>query len=115
MTELTVTVIIASQSQVWRAQLTLPAASSVRDALRQADVGIGLAQCGLPVQEPEALRVGVFGQRCELDQLLRDQDRVEIYRDLVFDPMESRRRRYAHKMAAPKAARPRRKTAAAAR
>ena len=38
-------------------------------------------------------RVGIFGRRVELDAPLRDGDRVEIYRPLVADPREARRRR----------------------
>jgi len=37
--------------------------------------------------------VGIFGRRVELDAPLRDGDRVEIYRPLVADPREARRRR----------------------
>jgi len=37
--------------------------------------------------------VGVFGKKKTLDGLLRGGDRVEIYRPLVADPKESRRRR----------------------
>ncbi len=119
MTDITVTVVVATQAQVWTARLSLPGGSVVRQALQQAGLSVGLQECGLPPLEGgqalEGLQVGVYGQRCELDQVLRDQDRVEVYRELVFDPMESRRRRYAHKMAVPKAARPRRKTPPAAR
>lgn len=113
MTELSVSVVVATQAQVWKAALRLPAGSCVRDALLQADIAQGLRECGLPPLDEasslEGLKVGVYGQRCQLDQVLRDQDRVEIYRELVFDPMDSRRRRYAHKLAARAAARPRRK------
>lgn len=119
MTDIAVTVVVATQAQVWTARLSLPVGSVVRDALQRAGLSAGLQECGLPpledAQALDDLLVGVYGQRCELDQVLRDQDRVEIYRELVFDPMESRRRRYAHKMAAPKAARPRRKTPPAVR
>ncbi|MDH3287040.1 MAG: RnfH family protein [Betaproteobacteria bacterium] len=38
-------------------------------------------------------RVGVFGQRVRLDALVRDGDRVEIYRLLTADPKEVRRAR----------------------
>lgn len=38
-------------------------------------------------------RVGIFGRRVDLDAPLRDGDRVEIYRPLVADPREARRRR----------------------
>jgi putative ubiquitin-RnfH superfamily antitoxin RatB of RatAB toxin-antitoxin module len=41
-------------------------------------------------------RVGVFGRRSTLDAQLHDGDRVEIYRPLIFDPKESRRRRAEH-------------------
>src|SRR3546814_10501406 len=44
-------------------------------------------------------KVGVYGQECTLDRVLTDGDRVEIYRPLVFDPMESRRRRALHRKA----------------
>ena len=38
-------------------------------------------------------RVGIFGRRVELDAPLRYGDRVEIYRPLIADPREARRRR----------------------
>lgn len=37
--------------------------------------------------------VGVFGRHCRLQDPLRDGDRVEIYRPLIADPKEMRRRR----------------------
>jgi putative ubiquitin-RnfH superfamily antitoxin RatB of RatAB toxin-antitoxin module len=36
---------------------------------------------------------GIFGKRVGLNQPLADGDRVEIYRPLVVDPKEARRRR----------------------
>jgi uncharacterized protein len=44
-------------------------------------------------------RVGIFGKLKTLDTVLREHDRVEIYRPLIADPKDSRRRR-AHKDAA---------------
>ena len=44
-------------------------------------------------------RVGIFGKLKDLDALVREQDRVEIYRPLIADPMESRRRRAAKRRA----------------
>lgn len=38
-------------------------------------------------------RVGIFGRQVTLDALLRDGDRVEIYRPLVSDPKQTRRER----------------------
>lgn len=38
-------------------------------------------------------KVGIFGKITKADQVLRDKDRVEIYRPLIADPKESRRKR----------------------
>lgn len=67
--------------------LELPAGSTVADAI---------AASGLRDELPAVLDTGIHGKRCALGELLRDGDRVEIYRELVFDPKESRRRRAAH-------------------
>ncbi len=40
-------------------------------------------------------KVGVFGKLAKLDAVLRPGDRVEIYRALIADPKEARRRRAA--------------------
>lgn len=47
----------------------------------------------------ESLSFGIFGKRSALDALLREGDRVEIYRPLIVDPMEARRRRVETKRA----------------
>lgn len=38
-------------------------------------------------------KMGIFGKITKADQVLRDKDRVEIYRPLIADPKESRRKR----------------------
>ena len=40
------------------------------------------------------LRVGVWGRLRSPDSLLRQGDRIEIYRALTVDPKEARRQRY---------------------
>lgn len=40
-------------------------------------------------------RVGVFSKLGKLDQVLREKDRVEIYRKLIADPKEVRKQRAA--------------------
>ena len=37
--------------------------------------------------------IGVWGKPCKPTDRLRDQDRVELYRPLLIDPMEARRAR----------------------
>jgi putative ubiquitin-RnfH superfamily antitoxin RatB of RatAB toxin-antitoxin module len=43
----------------------------------------------------EQLRIGIWGRVRPLDTLLRDRDRIEVYRPLTVDPKEARRLRYA--------------------
>lgn len=56
-----------------------------------------ITQSGLPEIfedfELDPTRVGIFGQKASPDQVLRDGDRVEIYRPLIADPKEVRRQR----------------------
>jgi putative ubiquitin-RnfH superfamily antitoxin RatB of RatAB toxin-antitoxin module len=37
--------------------------------------------------------VGIFGKKKTLDTVLREHDRIEIYRPLLADPKETRRKR----------------------
>lgn len=39
-------------------------------------------------------RIGIWGRVKALDTVLRDRDRIEIYRSLTVDPKEARRQRY---------------------
>jgi len=39
-------------------------------------------------------KVGVWGRVASLSQVLREGDRVEVYRPLIVDPKEARRQRY---------------------
>ena len=61
----------------------------VRSGMLDAVPGIDLA-----VQP-----VGLYGKKRPLDTVLRDLDRIDIYRPLVADPKESRRRRAEKKAA----------------
>jgi uncharacterized protein len=78
----------ATARQVDGVALVLPAASTVRDALVASGL---LDRHGLSI---EGVRCGVWGRRCDLARVLRDGDRVEIYRGLTVDPKEARRLRY---------------------
>ena len=40
-------------------------------------------------------KVGIFGKLAKLNQTVRDGDRIEIYRPLIADPKEVRRKRAA--------------------
>ena len=43
--------------------------------------------------ELDVTKIGIFGLKASQDQVLREGDRVEIYRPLIADPKESRRQR----------------------
>lgn len=51
------------------------------------------ARSAFPDLDLSQYRVGIFGKLKTVDTLLRDHDRIEIYRPLLADPKESRRRR----------------------
>ncbi len=38
-------------------------------------------------------RIGIFGKLCKLNTVLREKDRVEIYRPLIADPKAVRKKR----------------------
>lgn len=90
MTMITIEIVFAAKNTFWQQTLTLPAGATVQEALEQSR---------LFHDHPEAqhLAVGIFGERCHQDTRLQAGDRIEVYRPLVFDPMESRRRRAAHR------------------
>jgi uncharacterized protein len=48
-----------------------------------------------PEIDLEQSRIGVFGKLRRPDEQVRAGDRIEIYRPLIADPKESRRRRAA--------------------
>ena len=73
--------------------VSLPAGSTVHDAVTHS----GLLDNHWPNDNlkiiPGETPVGIFGERVSYDEPLEDGDRVEIYRPLVVDPMEARRAR----------------------
>jgi putative ubiquitin-RnfH superfamily antitoxin RatB of RatAB toxin-antitoxin module len=83
-------VVYATPEQQVIVALDLPENSTLETAINAS---------GLLVRIPEidlsATAVGIFGKLCELNQLLKAGDRVEIYRPLTHDPKEARRQRAA--------------------
>lgn len=62
-----------------------------------ATVDAAIKASGLLERFPEIalseINAGIFGVACKLDQLVREGDRIEIYRPLRHDPKEARRQR----------------------
>jgi hypothetical protein len=48
-----------------------------------------------PEIDPAKMTVGVWGRKVALTYMLRDRDRIEIYRPLKVDPKVARRERFA--------------------
>ena len=46
-----------------------------------------------PEIDLQRAKVGIFGRPVALDERVREGDRVEIYRSLIADPKEARRKR----------------------
>ncbi len=68
--------------------LELPDNTTVEEAIRAS---------GILKQFPEIIletaKIGIFSKWCSLQQMLREGDRVEIYRPLIADPKQIRRQR----------------------
>ncbi|MCZ2134737.1 MAG: RnfH family protein [Burkholderiales bacterium] len=79
---ITVSVVEAWPDALAAQTLTLAQGARVRDAL----VAAGRGKFGDG-------RVGRWGRHVALDALLRDGDRVELYRPVVADPKSARKRR----------------------
>lgn len=60
--------------------------ATVADAIK----GSGFAK-QFPDHDLDALQAGVWGQPANRDRLLREGDRVELFRPLEMDPREARR------------------------
>jgi putative ubiquitin-RnfH superfamily antitoxin RatB of RatAB toxin-antitoxin module len=71
-----------------------------------ATVGSAVQASGLLQLEPDLARrpleVGLWNRRVSLDAIVRDGDRIEVYRPLQIEPMEARRLRAATRRRQPK-------------
>jgi hypothetical protein len=92
-----------SESQLNVTVLYSPVAREVQEIILELTAPCSVLQAlqvsGLLARYPEIDNlhtvVGVWGRKAPLDQLLRDQDRVEVYRPLRVDPKVARRERFA--------------------
>lgn len=63
---------------------------TVEEAINQSGIMDEFPEINLSVN-----KVGVFGKAAKLDTALHPGDRVEIYRPLIADPKEARKKRAA--------------------
>jgi putative ubiquitin-RnfH superfamily antitoxin RatB of RatAB toxin-antitoxin module len=90
--EIVVDVVYALPGRQVMRRIALPEGSTLAEAIRAS----GLAE---EFPEIDSTRAGIFGKRAAAGAILRDRDRVEIYRPLEADPKEVRRTRAAKKRA----------------
>lgn len=88
MADVRVQVCYARPGFVFLRELAVPASTTLRAAIEPSGLLAEVPEIDLAVS-----RVGIFGKSKTLDTVLRDGDRVEVYRPLIADPKESRRNR----------------------
>ena len=69
-------------------KLEVPKATNIADAIKLSGI-----QDKYPEIDLEKGKFGIFGKLSKLDTVLREKDRIEIYRPLIADPKEVRRKR----------------------
>lgn len=87
-------VVYALPEQAYLLPLSVNAGTTIRQAIETSGL---LQQC--PEIDLERNKVGIFSKLENLDAVLSDGDRIEIYRELRVDPKEARRRRVEKKSA----------------
>lgn len=88
MSKISVEVAYALPAQQMIVPLQIDEEATIEQAIRAS----GLLE-KYPDISLESNKVGIFGKLAKLDTVLRDKDRVEIYRPLIADPKEVRRQR----------------------
>lgn len=68
--------------------LSVPQGSTLEQAANQSGILKKHPEIDLPTA-----KVGIWNKSSELGAVLRDKDRIEIYRPLIADPKEVRRKR----------------------
>lgn len=88
-TRLQVEVVYApAPGQVYTRTLELSAGATLHEAVMASVLQ------HFPELRSDQLRAGIWGKEASPGQLLRHQDRVEIYRELRVDPKTARRERF---------------------
>ena len=75
--------------QVFEELLDLPDGATVRQAVHASRLLTAFPELSL-----SRSGVGVWGRKASAGQVLRDRDRIEIYRPLQVDPKVARRERF---------------------
>ena len=90
MAEVAIDVIVAFAlpDRQWLIPLGVPAGTTVREAILCS----GLLE-QVPGIDLGTARVGIYGKLSTMETVVRSLDRIEVYRPLIADPKEARRKR----------------------
>lgn len=97
---LTVEVAYAKPGEQVLEQFVVPVDATVESVIRRSGLLERFPEIDLGVN-----KVGIFGKAAPLKAGLHDGDRIEIYRPLIADPKEARKKRAAEGKAMKKGAR----------
>jgi uncharacterized protein len=86
--EINIEVVYALADEQALLRQAVPPGSTVADAIRLS----GMLQ-KYPGIDLSVNKLGIFGKLTKADAVVRDRDRIEIYRPLIADPKEVRRKR----------------------
>lgn len=89
---LAVEVVYAMRGEQVLLSLEVRPGTTVHEAIEQS----GITR-SFPRLDPAHCEVGIFGKLVKPDRVLRAGDRVEIYRPLIADPKDARRKRVLQK------------------
>jgi len=74
--------------------MLVPEGTTIGEAIERSGMLASFPDINLSTQA-----VGIYGKKKTLETVLRERDRIEIYRPLVADPKDARRRRAAKRAA----------------
>lgn len=85
---ITVEVAYAAPDKQYLKSLSVPSNSTIAAVIQLSDVLIAFPEIDLNKQ-----KVGIFGKLKQLTDPVKAFDRIEIYRPLLIDPKEARKKR----------------------
>ena len=88
--QITVEVVYATNAKQKLLKVKVPQGANAQQAIEKSGILDEFPEIDLSQQ-----KIGIFAKAVKLDTVLREKDRVEIYRPLIADPKEVRRQRAA--------------------
>ena len=75
-------------------QMIIPIKVKIGTTAEESIIASGIIK-KFPEIDLKSNQIGIFGKLTQLDHVMRERDRIEIYRPLIADPKEIRRQRAA--------------------